>query len=453
MNLLHHLLSRIVAVALLCLLASTAYVLADNDRTAKQATWRITEALAKQLSFQQLQISSGFTGASPFPDFSLWKQTRPIAGLCVKFTAANSQQAHSLCTGEELASPAVPPYFTTLYRWFFTPGLAMTQTITLNGRTYGLLTVTPSADLEVTQAWENSRRLLGLSVTTVFAVCVLVYLSIRRALYPAQTIVQGLAALERGELAYRLPPFALAEWQRIAEAINQLAASQAQLLGERQRLAVQLLNLQEEERRYLAQELHDEFGQCLAAINAVTASIAQTAAQHCPEILADTGHISQITGHMLNSVRSLLARLRPAELDELGLAASLQGLIANWNAHSGTKTQYRLTISGACGCLPEALALTLFRISQECLTNIAKHAAATTADLTLAVGMDTVDLTVTDNGSSSHLPLPPTNGIGLLGIRERVTALQGQLSFRLNQPQGLQVAISLPLQTTTGAAL
>ncbi|MDD5274361.1 MAG: histidine kinase [Methylovulum sp.] len=443
MNLLRHLLLRIVAVAALCLLATTAYLLADSDQAAKQATRHIADSLSKQLSFQQLQISAGFGNGVAFPDFSLWKQTQSVAGVCVGFVAADTRQTRSLCNGADVA--AVPNGFAALYRWFFAPGLVLTQTVSFKGRDYGVLTVTPSAELEISQAWAAIRRLLGLSAITVFAVCGLVYLSLRHALRPVQTIVTGLGQLEQGQLAYRLPPFALAEWQAIGKAINQLAASQQQLLDERQRLAVQLLKLQEEERRYVARELHDDLGQGLAAINAVTAAIAQTAAQHCPELLAETGQISEITAHILTSVRGMLARLRPAELDGLGLAASLKALVGGWNTRSKGNTHYRLTITGDCAALPEALAVTLFRICQECLTNIAKHAAASQAQINVAISADTVTLTVTDNGLTQALPFPQHTGIGLLGIRERVTALQGRLMLSISQPQGLQVSVSLPL--------
>jgi two-component system sensor histidine kinase UhpB len=91
------------------------------------------------------------------------------------------------------------------------------------------------------------------------------------------------------------------------------------LLAERQKLTVKLINLQEEERRYLARELHDEFGQCLAAINAVAAAIAQTAEQQCPALVCEAEHISRITLHMLDNVRVLLGVCDPPNWMNLGL--------------------------------------------------------------------------------------------------------------------------------------
>lgn len=446
MNLQFHLLSRIAVVALICLLTTAAYLLVSSDRQARQLTQATAESLGKQLEFQLLRINAGLGQANPFPDFELWKQTGNVEGICISFSPTVGATARSLCNGTKLINRNWPDVFEAVYRHLFSPGLTITRPVAVNGRVMGVLTVTPSAEMAIAQTWANIRGLLGLSTMTIFAVCLLVYLSISRALRPAGIIVTGLERMEKGNLGYRLPHFELLEWQRTAAAINQLAASQQQLLEERQKLAVKLINLQEEERRYLSRELHDEFGQCLAAINAVAASIAHTAEQQCPGLVNEADHISRITQHMMDSVRDLLGRLRPAELDELGLAASLNSLVAGWNARSGGKICYQLNITGDCVCLSEPLAVTLFRIVQECLTNVAKHSAATGANITLSITSDAVTLTIEDDGIAFELPFTDSAGIGLLGIRERVTALHGQLALAIAQPHGLIVEACLPTE-------
>lgn len=444
MNLQLHLLYRITMVALLCLLAIASYSLYQSHRQAEQATTRMTEGLGKQLESQLMLIEAGIGRTNPFPDFELWKQNGSQPGICVAYAAADSAASHSVCNGTKTADADWPAGFETIYRRIFNPGRPALRSIMLRGRIYGSLTVTPSAELEIAEAWNKTRSLMALSTVTVSAVCLLVYLSIGRALKPAQTIVAGLEDMETGRLAYRLPPFELSEWQRIGSAINQLAASQQQLLEERQKLVVKSINVQEEERRYLARELHDEFGQCLAAINAVAASIKQTAAQQCPELVDEADHISRITAHMLGSVRDLLGRLRPAEFDELGLAASLNSLVAGWNGRGG-KIRYRLNIDCDCASLPEAQAVTLFRIAQECLTNIAKHAAASGVGIGVTISPEEAVLTVEDDGIATKLPFTDSGGIGLLGIRERVAALHGRLGLAIAEPHGLIVEVRLPM--------
>jgi two-component system sensor histidine kinase UhpB len=449
MNLQFHLLSRIVAVALVCLLATSAYVLYRSDRQTRQITQAAAESLGKQLELQLLRIDAGFGQPRQFPDFSLWKQTAGIPGICIRFEYPGKADVRALCHGEKQARPHWPQGFEKFYRRIFDPGFETVRPITYHNRVYGALTVTSSAEREMAQAWDNIRNLLGLSAMTVLAVCALVYFSINRALRPAGVIVAGLKTLGKGNLAYRLPPFELHEWEQTAAAINQLAAGQQRLLEERQKLAVKLINFQEEERRYLARELHDEFGQCLSAINAVAASIAHTAEQQCPALVEESEHIARISRHMMTTVRGLLTRLRPAELDELGLAAGLNSLVAGWNTHSAGKTRYHLNFVGDCGALPEPQAIALFRIAQECLTNIAKHSTAANADVTLAITKDQVTLTVQDDGVADRLPFADGSGIGLPGMRERITALQGRLTLSIAEPHGLIVEVELPIRPVT----
>ena len=446
MNLQIHLLSRIVVVALACLMAISTYVLYRSDRQIRQMTQAVASSLGKQLEFQLLRIGAGFGQARQFPDFSLWKQTASVPGICVRFESVDSAaNTYSLCNGTKQSDRSWPEGFEDVYRWFFSPGLEATWPVALNGRVYGSLIVTPSDEMNIARAWDDVGSLTGLSAMTILTVCALVYLTISQALRPAGIIVAGLERIEKGNLAYRLPTFELLEWQRTADAINRLTASQQQLLEERHKLAVKLMTLQEEERRSLARELHDEFGQCLAAINAVTASIAQTAKQQCPALVDEADHIGRISRHMMDSVRGLLGRLRPTELDELGLAASLNGLVSAWNVRSGSQPRYQLNIIGDCSLLPEPMAVTLFRITQECLTNIAKHSGATIARVALAINEDTIQ----DDGIANELPFADSPGIGLLGIRERVNALQGQLALAIAEPHGLIVNAVLPIRSMT----
>jgi two-component system sensor histidine kinase UhpB len=446
MNLQFHLLFRIVAVALLCLLATSAYVLYRSDLQTRQITLAGAESLGKQLEIQLFRIDAGFGQTRQFPDFSLWKQTAGAPGICVGFESTDKNVTRTLCNGAKVSEHRWPAVFERVYRHFFEPGFETTRPIAFNRRVYGSLTVASNAEMDIAQAWDNIRSLWGLSALTTLAVCLLVYLNIARALRPAGIIVSGLEAIRKGDLSYRLPPFELHEWEQTGAAINQLAASQQQLLEARRKLAVKLIGLQEEERRYLARELHDEFGQCLAAINAVAASIAHTAERQCPALVDEAERIARISRHMMENVRGMLGHLRPAELDELGLAASLRSLAVGWNAQGAGKTRYAVNIAGDCGLLPEPYATALFRIAQECLTNIAKHAAAENAEVTLAVSEDQVTLRVQDDGIADQLPFAEGPGIGLLGIRERITALQGRLTLSIARPHGLIVEVGLPVR-------
>ena len=208
------------------------------------------------------------------------------------------------------------------------------------------------------------------------------------------------------------------------------------------------MNIQQEEYRYIARELHDEFGQCLAGINAITASVHQTAKTQHSELAAEIKTISPITHHMMDVLRNLLTRLRPADVDDLGLNTSLEKLITSWNNRSTGKTKYQLTLSGNTNTFPEPLPVNIYRIVQECLTNIAKHAHASTAYVKLNYQANqNIELEITDDGVAKTNDFDTAIGVGLLGIRERVAALGGELSLISNETGGLTVSITIPVAT------
>ncbi|MDD5277664.1 MAG: histidine kinase [Methylovulum sp.] len=449
MNLKIQLMARIMVMGLLCLMMTAAYVLYQSHTATGQQAHLTADAIAKQLEFQLLRIDAGFGQAQLFPDFDLWKTFSAVPGTCVRFLATDGAAVRSACSGDGLLSGHEPHWFAASYRRLFQPGLEVRRPVSFNKRVYGSVSVTPSDSLEIARAFADLSHLLGLSAVTVLAVCGLVFFSIQRLLRPAQVIVAGLQKMQQGDLAWRLPDFALHEWRCTATAINQLVMRQQQLLDDHERLALKLLTVQEQERSFLAHELHDEFGQCLAAIHALTAAISQTAAQQCPELLTETEQIRRITQHIMDTLRGLLLRLRPADLDELGLSTSLGGLVQGWTARSHGKTVYHLDIHGDCRTLPAPLPMTVFRIVQECLTNIAKHAQASQVRVMLNIVADHLDMQIADNGVASQLPFS-TSGIGLLGIQERVTALAGQLDMRILTTGGLLITLRLPIHQTQG---
>jgi signal transduction histidine kinase len=450
MNLKVHLLLHIILAAVICLMATAAYVFYRADRQTKQELQITAEALGKQLEVQLFRITSGYERPGHFPDLELWKETHSAPGICVRFNSVDSNYTQGICRGTALPTKPWPSGFEKIYRLVFNPGFEISRRISYNGRDYGSISVASSVEMELARAWESIFALLELTVVTVIAVCLLVYIMISRALRPAQVIVSGLGKMRTGDLTVRLPKFEIIEWQQTGTAINELAANLKQLLSERKKLAIKLMALQEEERRYLAWELHDELGQCLAAINAVAASIKQTAEQDCPSLVPEVESIVRINRHIMESVRTLLIRLRPAEIDELGLEASLNSLVAEWNARTAGKIQYRLIIKGDCHDLPEPLPVTVFRIVQECLTNIAKHSTATEVHVLLEITAESAALIIEDNGKVDKLPFADNPGIGLLGIRERVSGLGGQLNLAIGESGGLILHVKLPLQTLSG---
>ncbi len=144
----------------------------------------------------------------------------------------------------------------------------------------------------------------------------------------------------------------------------------------------------------------------------------------------------------------MLTRLRPAEVDDFGLTSSLKRLVNSWNNRTHGETQYQLSISGDIENLPEPLPVNIYRMVQECLTNIAKHAQASAAEVTIAYDDHSLKLIIQDDGTAESNAFESTMGVGLLGIRERVSALGGQLDIQSEPSKGVTISIFLPVQTT-----
>lgn len=257
-------------------------------------------------------------------------------------------------------------------------------------------------------------------------------------------------------LALALAWFSYRRWREQAVELQARLVAEAALrdtLTQNRRLAQQLITAQEQERHHLARELHDEMGQSCVAIRVNAQTLMhETQQAKLPQAHEAAASIAQTSDHLQAVVRGMLLRMRPQGLDELGLAASLEALAAQW------ATQYSmpcdLAIQGDVSGLDVGCKIALYRAAQEALTNIVKHAQATQARLTLqgpepavaSVAAQTL-LRVEDDGRGMQLAAP-TRGLGLLGMRERVQALGGSLSLGASPLGGLCVTVSLPIQST-----
>jgi len=453
-NLKLYLTLRIALLAFLCLVLASGYVLWHAQREEQRTIAATLSTMAKQLQLRLTSVQVGFDRVGRFLYWDPLVDSEIASGYCVRYEDAQGRTVTSSCGGFDPDEPqayAAPAWFDSFYRAVFSPEQDTEQPLTWRKRDYGRLVATPDATIQVARAWHAVRSLMGLTAVTVLALCVLVCLTIDRALRPTREILLGLERLERGDLAARLPSFELIELRKLSTGLNRLAASLEQSIAERAELTRKLVSVQEEERRHLAHELHDEFGQCLAAINASAASVGLTARTQCPELESEAERLNRITDHMMQMLRGMLKRLRPPDIDELGLTESLRGLVAEWN---GRSARIDLDIRGDFERLPEPVTIGIFRIVQECLTNVAKHADATRVSVRLErrlAGQDDpaagdVDVIVEDDGRSRPTALGATAGFGLLGMRERVTALGGQLTLSpAERSRGLVVHAQIPI--------
>lgn len=303
---------------------------------------------------------------------------------------------------------------------------------------------------EVAEAWREARVVLGLLIIFVVVASVLIYLTINRGLRPIDSILTALDGIEQGDYKLRLPHFELPELDRISRKFNHMAEVLQQSQEENHALTQRSLAIQERERRNLAHELHDELGQSISAIKAVAASISHQAPADNGDIKSSSKTIVDISSRMHDVARQMMRRLRPVVLDELGLLAALQEMVDDWNSCNEEKFCH-FSHSGDFKGLGEGLNISIYRMIQESLTNIVRHADAENVEIkiqrAIIDGQDRLLLNIHDDGLGFELDKARW-GLGLLGMRERTEAVGGKFSLATAPGEGVSISINIPLKKT-----
>jgi two-component system, NarL family, sensor histidine kinase UhpB len=275
----------------------------------------------------------------------------------------------------------------------------------------------------------------------------LVWWAVAHALRPVKFILGALGEIEHGNLGARLPAFGLPEMSRISFGFNHMAETLERSVADRHSLTRRLMQMQEEERENLARELHDEIGQCVTAIHADALAIRNRGGAAVHE---SAQSIVEGIGRIKEMVRNILQRLRPGALEGLGLGAALRELVGGFRQRNAP-VSCTLAMAEDTIDLQGELGITLYRIVQECLTNIARHAGAgsvqiavATLPATVAQGAAQLELTVRDDGCGFE-ERGSGRGFGLRGIRERVRALGGTCSINGWSVRGTAIRVLIPV--------
>ena len=227
-------------------------------------------------------------------------------------------------------------------------------------------------------------------------------------------------------------------------------------LEQNRKLTHLIQNRLEEERRSIARELHDELGQCVTAIKTIGTAISNRTRESAPEIHGNAQTIVSVATHIYDVVHGIIRQLRPTALDHLGLSATLKETVAAWRERHADIT-CELTLEGELEGLGETVNITIYRIVQECLTNVIRHAAATRADLLVARERDpgrgdVVRVIVRDNGKGiAERNEREATRFGLMGMRERVQALDGVFQIESRPGEGVTVTAVIPAKAAAMA--
>ena len=214
--------------------------------------------------------------------------------------------------------------------------------------------------------------------------------------------------------------------------------------GELQALTARLLDLQEAGNKDLARELHDDLSQKLAALGMQVATLLQPS-NGSPDKLPDrVRSVSARINALAEDVHAMSRRLHPAILDELGLEAALSEECVSFSAQIGVPAKFE---SKGPTLLPEDVSLCLYRVAQESLRNIAKHAQATNIRVVLSARKDGVRLRIEDTGDGFDLKeVKGKGGLGLISMEERVRLVGGRFTIKSQPGEGTTVEVFVPLQ-------
>jgi two-component system, NarL family, sensor histidine kinase UhpB len=307
----------------------------------------------------------------------------------------------------------------------------------------------------VLDSWDDVTRLVTLGVGMLLIVNVLAFWSVARLLKPFPVIARGLERLQQGDLAYRLPPLTGYEagaigvaFNRMAEAVEDKVQAERQArdaetrLEERLEMASLADQRVEEERRLIAHELHDEFGQSVTAIRSLALAIAAQSGARDAATSEVARLISDEAARLYDAMHGLIPRLTPLSLDTVGLTASLENLVRDWQRRHPSVT---LTLHHELPPdLSPGITLAIYRVIQEGVVNALRHANPSQVEVAVTGENAQITVTITDDGTGLPTDWSKPGHFGLRGLADRVTQLGGVFNIGNRATGGARLTATIP---------
>jgi two-component system, NarL family, sensor histidine kinase UhpB len=298
-----------------------------------------------------------------------------------------------------------------------------------------------AAGLDLTvrdQRWQ----FLILALSIVLSLCVNLWM-LQRRFRPLESLIRRIEAIDPAEPA----TLGLGHSNDPLAEINRLSGSFTRLLDriedERRRSGQLAMRAQEEERRRLARDLHDEVNQALTAILLRLEALAQDTP---PERMPEVAELKRLVNQAMEELLTLARHLRPSALDDHGLVPAVEAQLKRFSARTGIEV--RMSTEGDPNELPEVMQTAIFRVAQEALANVARHAGATVVEVELAEEDGRAELRVRDDGAGfdpGAIPRAgsegPGAGLGLGGMAERARLVGGELDVRSAPGGGTSVTL------------
>ncbi|HEV8635659.1 MAG TPA: sensor histidine kinase [Chloroflexota bacterium] len=304
------------------------------------------------------------------------------------------------------------------------------------------LTLTISRSRPNADHWELYVAFATLGVVASVAVN---YLVLQAAFAPLIALVRTVSEVQNGNVEARAPRSATSDprMEQLRETLNGMLDALASYRGRLRALSSQVITAQEEERKRISRELHDETAQALTLL-LIRLKLLQNA-RDLAEVRTGAAELRELTARTLEEVRKLALELRPTTLDHLGLVAALEWYSREFAQRIGAAVDVH--VEGLAGRLHPEVELVVYRVVQEALTNIARHAAASHVDVRLKFGDDAVEVAIEDDGrgfDAASAASTRERGLGLFGMRERVELIGGTISIDSRVGHGTRIQVRVP---------
>ncbi|WP_026331708.1 HAMP domain-containing sensor histidine kinase [Pseudomonas mandelii] len=296
---------------------------------------------------------------------------------------------------------------------------------------------------EIDEIWDSLQQLLSLCGLALVSSLFAIRWAVRRGMCLLDELLWALQQVSGGQLKVRLRAEGLPEARQLAAHFNRMTATLEQTRADNTRLTQTLLAVQEQERTHLAQTLHDDLGQYLAGIRAQACLLRLAMDQ--PETVEHTARLlEQNCEHLQQGFRALVHDLYPVVLQHLPLSEAFSLLLEQWQSRQGIA--FRFIVGQPLPPLSAPDKTHLYRLLQEALTNIARHAEASQVRVRLQHHGGRLRLFIRDNGCGAQQPQRP--GVGLYSMFERARSLGGKLRIISHPGAGWALALSMPLEVS-----
>ena len=268
-----------------------------------------------------------------------------------------------------------------------------------------------------------------------------------------QHFVEAVSFFGRGDFKKTISFKGDDEIKRLADSFNLMAKTLMEKMKLERKYLSQIIEAQENERKRISRELHDEIGQALTAIKFNLDMIDKDLPQTSPLLRGRLGEAKSLSNQILTAMRQLSMDLRPTMLDDFGLIPTLRWYIQNFSNRLNIYSRFEAI--GFEEKLPPQIETAFYRIIQEALNNIAKHAGADRIEISLERRDSMIGAAITDNGKGFDLervlhPESPERGFGIIGMQERVSLLGGQIDIQSRPGFGTHIHIEVPYQKGQG---